>query len=103
MNQTMASVLPSVVVVMGEWVPRMEVHQATSGLTGAPGTARTETITRPLGPPAGQVGMLLTVKAMCTPLLEVYAVGAVKTFEPPAITKSASWPPMPPRRAASRK
>ncbi len=53
--QTTASVLPSVVVTMGEVSPPTAPHQATTGLM-APATTGTETAitTVPLAPPAGQ-------------------------------------------------
>ena len=72
MNQTIALLLPSVVVTAGEaGKPRLALvvatHQATVGLGGEPGGTRTDMTTLPEAPPAGQTALLLVVKTTCVP------------------------------------
>ena len=67
MNQTMASVRPSVVVAMGDVAnPPCATHQTVRGTGGAPAGMRTDMINRPAPPAPGQIAPLAE-NVTCTP------------------------------------
>src|SRR4051812_30250719 len=103
MYQTMASLVPSVVVTIGAVsVPPRLAHHATSGLGGEPAGMRTDITTVPVGPPAGHLPPFTVENTTCTPWLVVYAAGTVRMdIEPLETEKSTTWPAMPPRFVAS--
>src|SRR6185369_5479443 len=80
-NQTIASLLPSVVVEIGAGGPEpppIGTHQRTWGCGGVPGGIATDITTRPVATePSGHCAATSIDSATCTRWFEVYAVGAV--------------------------